>query len=324
MSLQIAALREEHLQDAAGLVVARYKALRERLPILAPRYAEADVIVSLLRRLVGQMDGVVALQGSRLVGFLWGLVIPEFLGKRTAYSPEWANAAELEESRRIYEEMYAGLAARWVAGECFTHAVTLLAHDRQGIGGWQWLGFGLANVDGVRALRPVEGGAAEVDIRRAGVQDARAATALVAALERHVAAAPIFWIHELACGEDWLRQPANALWLAYKGEEVVGFIGLEPGHGDGCEIVQGEDTAGISGAFTQESARGKGIATALLNRALEWAQAQGYARCAVDFETMNVPAVRFWMKWFDPVCYSLVRCIDERAGQAPQERGAVW
>jgi GNAT superfamily N-acetyltransferase len=296
------------------LVTARYRTLRERLPLLPSRYAEVDTIVSLLRGLVGKMDGVIATQDGRMVGFLWGLVIPEFLGKRTAYSPEWANAAELGESRRIYEALYGHLAARWVADGCFTHVMTLLAHDREGIEGWQWLGFGLANVDGVRELKPVEGGAVKVDIRRASVQDAGKVMALAAALERHVAAAPVFWIHELACGEDWLSQPENALWLAYKGEEAVGFVGLEPGHGDGCAILQDEETVGILGAFTQVTTRGRGIATALLNRALEWAQAQGYARCAVDFETMNVPAVRFWIKRFEPVCYSLLRCIDERVG----------
>jgi len=78
------------------------------------------------------------------------------MGKRTAYSPEWANGAGLDESRRVYEEMYRHLSARWVADGCFLHAVTLLGHDRQGIEGWHWLGFGLVAVDGVRELTPVE------------------------------------------------------------------------------------------------------------------------------------------------------------------------
>jgi GNAT superfamily N-acetyltransferase len=72
-------------------------------------------------------------------------------------------------------------------------------------------------------------------------------------------------------------------------------------------------------AFTKASARSKGVATALLNRSLEWARSQGYERCAVDFETMNFLASRFWLKWFEPVCYSLVRCVDERLASGHKE-----
>ncbi|MEA3341175.1 MAG: hypothetical protein U9R15_14525 [Chloroflexota bacterium] len=51
----------------------------------------------------------------------------------------------------------------------------------------------------------------------------------------------------------------------------------------------------------REGACGKGIATALLDRSLEWARVEGYWRCAVDFE---------------PVSYALVRQIDERIVQS--------
>ena len=73
-----------------------------------------------------------------------------------------------------------------------------------------------------------------------------------------------------------------------------------------------EGTTSIMRAFTREGARGKGIATALLDRSLEWARAEGYERCAVDFEPMNYLAARFWMRHFQPVIYALVRQIDER------------
>ena len=99
MSLQIASLREEYLEDAAALVSVRYKALREHVPLLPSRYEDIDAILHMLRDLT-EAPGVVAIRGSRLVGFLLG------------------------------------------------------------IEGWQWLGFGLAAVDGVRELKPVEGGVA--------------------------------------------------------------------------------------------------------------------------------------------------------------------
>jgi GNAT superfamily N-acetyltransferase len=319
MSLEITSLREKHLEEAAGLVCARYKALCERVPILPPKYEEAGLILSRLHGLAKEFPGVAAIRGGRLVGFLSGLVIPRFLGKRSAYSPEWANGADLRESRRIYDELYARLSKQWVADGYAAHVVTLLANDRQGVEGWQWLGFGLAGVDGVRALRPIQGATAQVDIRQAERQDAAVASAFVEALEHHMISAPIFWSHDLGAPEAWLNGSTKTLWVAYAGAEAVGCMGIGPANPDACAIIQDAKTASIQIAFTRENARSQGIATALLDRSLAWARSQGYERCAVDWETMNSLASRFWLKWFEPVCYSLMRHIDERLTRVNQE-----
>ena len=250
-----------------------------------------------------------------MVGLLAGFVIPAFLGKQALYSPEWANGAEPGMSRRVYEDMYAVASAQWVAAGCLTHVVTLLAHDSESLQGWQWLGFGHAAVDGLRAVERVECSVPVVEIRRAGIEHVEEAVAFDEALTRHLTAAPTFWMHEPQDCEAWLSDPANALWLAYEGGEAVGGMGIGPASPDACTIIQDGKTASIVSAFTEERARGKGIAAALLNRSLEWARVEGYERCAVDFEAMNVLAARFWTRWFEPVCYSLLRCIDERIGR---------
>ena len=85
---------------------------------------------------------------------------------------------------------------------------------------------------------------------------------------------------------------------------------------DVCTIIYDEKTTSIYAAFTQEKIRGAGIATALLNHALQWARASGYERCAVSFEPMNLLGTRFWLKYFKPVCFSVVRHIDDRLTQA--------
>ncbi len=316
MSLEIVPLRDDHLEDAAALVTARYRALRERAPSLPSRYEDVSSVLTPLRDLAGQAPGVVAMRNGRLVGFLLGMVISEFRGKRATYSPEWANAADAEGGREIYREMYACLSARWVAEGCFTHLVTLLAHDREVIDAWHWLGFGLAAVDAIRDLTPMQGTSADVAIRRAGLADVEQAMTLSHALQRHLAAAPIFLRSVEKQGrtfhEQWLADSANALWLAYRGREVVACIGLEPASSDACYIIRDEKTISITSAFTTEGERSKGIGAALLNHSLNWARSLGYQRCAVDFEPQNVPAVRFWLRHFQPVCYSLIRHVDAR------------
>jgi len=112
MSLEIVSLQDEHLEDAAALVTARYRALREQVPSLPSRYEDASSILPLLRDLAGKAPGVVAMRDGRLAGFLLGMVLPEFRGKRSVYSPEWANAADAEDSGETYREMYAHLSAR--------------------------------------------------------------------------------------------------------------------------------------------------------------------------------------------------------------------
>jgi GNAT superfamily N-acetyltransferase len=316
MSLEIVPLRDEHLEDAAVLVTARYRALRERVPSLPSRFEDASSILPPLHDLAGQAPGVAAIRDGRLAGFLLAMVIPEFRGKRGAYSPEWANAADAEDSREIYRKMYAHLSARWVADGCFTHVITLLAHDREAVDAWHWLGFGLTSVDAIRDLTPAQGALADVEVRRAGLEDIEQAMALNHALVQHLAAAPIFLCSVGNEGrtfhEQWLANSDNALWLACHGEEVVACMGFEPASPDACYVIRDEKTVSITSAFTTEGERGNGIATTLLNHALLWARSVGYQRCAVDFEPQNIPAVRFWLRHFQPVCYSQIRHVDER------------
>ena len=316
MSVEISPLEERHLEDAAALVCARYRALRQRLPLMPPRFQDPDTILAPLRDLAGQAPGVVAIQGGRLTGFLVAYQFPDFRGKRSTYSPEWANGAELDGSRRIYEELYTGMAAKWVEEGYNTHLLSIMANDQDGIEGWRWLGFGLLATDGVRDLEPVQDITAGVDLRRAGPGDTKQVTALIEALQKHMAAPPTF-LHqedsvEIAEVARNLAGPAHALWLAYQGAEAVACMGQGPANPKASTLIDDAATTSIVSAYTRGSARGTGIATALLNQVLAWARDEGYERCAVDWEPMNVLATRFWTRQFLPVSYALIRQIDER------------
>lgn len=314
MPFEIVALTSQHLEDAASLVSARYAALRREIPLLPDRYERPDGLLPLLKELAASAPGVVALQDGKLAGFLAAWQISSLRGQRAAYSPEWANGAVPGDARRIYQALYTRLSADWVAEGYFDHYVTLLAHDRAGIEGWQWLGFGYYAIDALRGLAPVEGAAADVAVRRATPGDVQAATELGRALRRYMASAPIFLVQadggSLEHYAAWLANTANALWLAERGGRAVACLGMGPANRDACAIIGDEGTTSIISAFTVEEARGDGVATILLNRGLEWARAEGYARCAVDFEAMNVLGARFWLRHFQPVCYSLYRHVN--------------
>ncbi len=314
--IEIVPLEEKHLAGAAALACARYRALRERVPLMPPRFQDPDTILPMLRDLSGQAPGVVAMSGGRIAGFLIAYQLPNFRGKRCAYTPEWANGADMDSSRRIYEALYATLSAQWVkAGYC-THLLSIMAHDEDGLEGWRWLGFGMLAADGARDLEPVPGGGASVDLRRADPEDSHQVKTLLEALRRHMAAAPTFLYQEDAVGaqegEEWLADPAHAIWLACQGKDAVACMVQGPANSRASDLINDTGTTSIVAAYTQETARSEGIASALLDRILSWAREEGYQRCAVDWEPMNVLATRFWTSHFQPVSYALVRHVDER------------
>lgn len=156
--MKIVPLKAEHLEGAAGLVSSRYKTLYEQVPHLPDRYQDANTFLPLLQNILDNTrSGVAAIQDGQLVGHLIGWLMPNFRGKMSVYSPEWANAAKMEKCGYIYEEMYKQIAANWVADKYVAHYISIFANDREAIRSWHWLGFGMIGVDAVRGLQPVKG-----------------------------------------------------------------------------------------------------------------------------------------------------------------------
>ncbi len=313
--MKIIPLEANHLEAAAALLCKQYRALRAQVPALPARYEQSEVVLALLVDFLPTSTGVAAFQGGQLVGFLSGQLLPNFRGRRTILSPEWANSAAAADGRRIYEAMYARAADSWVTAGAFTHLVVQLAHDRESLEGWHWLGFGMLAADAVRDLRPVDGAVPRIEIRRAGMADVDLALAWNGALRRHLASSPTFLPSTVPARshyEERLANPACSCWLAYREGEAVAYMEAGPANPDASTIIMDPGTASVVGAFTRPDVRGGGVGAALLERALEWSRGEGYERLAVDFEPANVLAARFWRRHFAPICYALARYLDDR------------
>ena len=320
-SIDIVPFSEDHLEEAAALVATRYLAERDLNKSLPARFEDADTIVPLLHDYAKKETGIAVIQEGRLAGFLTCMLLLA-RGVRTAYVSDWGHAADLESGREIYRAMYASMARRWVTDGYFANAVTVLAHEREVIDAWFSLGFGMIEIDALRDVSPVDGGIAELEIRRAGPEDIDVVMTFRVAVERHLATAPVYMPLLLLRGrrfyEQWLVDSANALWLAYRGGDAVAFIQLTPSSQFGTVMpFSAKTTVTITGAFTKEDMRFQGIGTALLNHSLDWARSTGYEHCAAEFESANIIGSSFWQgKGFKPVCYSLARHIDERIARA--------
>ncbi len=318
MALHVVPLTHDHVPAAADLMAGRYRRLRGTIPQLPPRYGDEAVLMPMLEMIVGCAAGVAAMEGERLVGFIAGVAIPEFKGRRAVLSPEWANAAvpagEGAESRAIYERMYSAVADAWAAAGCSCHLIGQFPDDVGALDGWFHQGFGLLCIDGVRDLSIPDAPPAPVEVRRAGPADVAVVSALSRGLSDHGRASPIFldghpededaWAAQLEGGE-------RVVYLALASGTPTAYMRIGPASDDACGVIMDEGTASITGAYAAPDVRRLGVATALLRACLAWAAERGYARCAVDWESANIEGNRFWRCHFAPVCYSLMRVVDE-------------
>jgi ribosomal protein S18 acetylase RimI-like enzyme len=262
---------------------------------------------------------VAAIRDGRLAGYLTGWRMPGFRGQRSTYSPEWANGAEPKENRVIYEELYRHLAAEWAAAGYAAHYLSVYPNDDGALRALNCLGFGMHSVDALRGLEAIPGPDVDVAIRQAGMDDLDALLRLDEGLWQHIAGTPCFLPLDKRSRDgwvEWLQDPSRTIWVAAGARsdcEPAAFLHMGPANDDVSTIIFDQGTTSIYGAYTRQDARGRGIQTALLDRALGHARDQGYARCAVDFESANLDGTRFWLRYFRPVCLSLLRQIDPGA-----------
>lgn len=319
MGTEIVTLRDGHIEDAAALVASRYRHLRKNVAVLPSCYENKDSMVVLLSNTAKNNSGVAAIDGKHLIGFLTAMTISNFRGKRTAYSPEWANAAKLAQSRQIYQKMYTHLSEKWFEDGCLCHMVTLFPDDPEAIEVWFWEDFGLIAVDAMRGLDSVKGTSPNIEIKAAELKDIDSVMFLDRELSRELSLAPTFLYGEQNEPKEYfeqlLRDSRNRIWLALYAGKAVACMRFGSANPDTCQIIQDEKTTSISSAYTVKGLRSKDIGTALLNCGLECARSVGYERCAVDFEPMNVSGSRFWLRHFKPICYTLIRYLDPRFDQ---------
>lgn len=313
--MRIVPLEPSHVSAAAGLFIASLERVRARVPALSADLASVDAVAS---RLAG-MRGAAALEGDRLVGYLasW-FPIAGFRGTERvgAYAPAWGHATMTDGASAIDRALYRVVSADWAASGCTVHAITLLADD-DAVRSWFWSGFGLAVVDAVRPTIPLDVPPAEgILVRPATAADAPALATLDVEHRRHYAAPPVFMplrpADDAAAWTVFLGKPGSRAWLAEDDGGALGFIRFDRTFG-GADVVESADGIFISGAFVRPARRGQGIATAILDAALQDFAAAGVATCAVDFESFN-PEARFWLRHFVPVCYSVMRVPEAPGG----------
>ncbi|MEW6404239.1 MAG: GNAT family N-acetyltransferase [Chloroflexota bacterium] len=318
--MQISTFHRELIPEAAKLFIESYQKQRQTTPILPNLMEDASIVERMLSDLMDTCLGIAAIEEGRLVGYMGWFLVKKFrdTDRMGAYVPEWGHACTEKDQTNIYRAMYRAAAAEWFQAGCQVHSLTLLAHDHTTEKIWFWNGFGLTVVDTIRPMRPLDiPYTTDLCIRKATPQDAHALAELDAEHWSHYTQSPVYMTprtgKDAAGNIEFLSHPKNSVWLALDGDTPVGFIRYEGYDFDGSAILESESGVTITGAYVRPEYRGRKAAVALLDAALRDYQSRGLKYCAVNFESFNPEAATFWMKYFEPVCYSVVR-VPESGG----------
>lgn len=180
------------------------------------------------------------------------------------------------------------------------------------------LGFGTNTIDAIMTIGKVlTNKVPGIEIKSITKDSIDDIMPLVRGLKKHIGSSPCYLSIDSHRNEEWFRQflaeKDKSVYVAYSGNDAVSYIQCEPSfEARACYIVRHPEIIGITGAYTKSEFRNKGIASAILSRLFENALQKGYKKCSVDFESANLLASSFWHMRYKPVCYSMLRYIDER------------
>jgi GNAT superfamily N-acetyltransferase len=316
--MTIIELQSSRLEEAFEIFKASYCRQREFVPVLEEENARPDLVLPMLEGCLKKHRGVAVYDHEKMVGYMTGFYIEEFLSPhKGVYSPEWAHGSVEESAFDIYRLMYRKIGQIWADDGCLTHAANTMNYAGSAREAFFWNGFGGICIDAVREVKPLAAKRQEgLRIESIKEEDLPEWLAMVEGHYYHLANAPVFkpyhaqekqTVEALA---ELLARPGNHAWIARVGDSAAGYMKIAPSEDGAGWMVGGRARFAVNGAFVYPGFRGRGIAGALLDEIMIWGAEQGMQRCSVDFEATNIEACHFWLRYFQPVCRSVVRRLD--------------
>lgn len=322
-------MKKEYTEEAAELFASGYREEREGVEWLPKKYEDPDNIKTIISNIIEDSPGIAVFENGSMKGYKQGVSLSTSREKRSMYIPEWGHTAVNKDQLSIYQIMYENAASRWVKNGYFKHLISFFSNDKEIKDTFSWFGFGMTTVDPVRGVDGIEANDIDCQIREVEKEDAEKIHEFRIDMDRYTASSPIFLPYEkkpdLDYYENYLQDDSTKGWFALDDGEPVSYILL--GKPSDCAyVIHDENSININGAYTKKGFRRKGIGTKLLSKAVQWAEEKGYRRVTVDFEPENILGRNFWLKYFKPVCYSMVRNVDEIIAWANARRDLkdIW
>lgn len=328
--MRILPATSSHVESLSFRALDAHRRLRERRAFLPERRLED--FAHRIGRLIEAGVVRTAEDDGRLIGYLGMVVLDDFRNAGPgAYAPDWAVAVDHDPSSRdrrtLLRRLYRDVAMELVDRGLRLHALSIYACDQVLISAMEATGFGRIVADAAVSLEDLgrrladagtdAGDGVAVRLVRADAAHAADLESLNRRLAEHIAASPVFLPDstglDAASWEGWLADPGRHAYIALenrRGREVpVGYIKAESPAFDVSYAVRDAATLGINGLYVEPTARRRGVARILLRRLVQAAADEGKRVLSVDFETTNLEAHAFWLRWFDPVTWSLERRV---------------
>jgi GNAT superfamily N-acetyltransferase len=312
----IEVLDANSLAAAAALIAREHTAARARCPALPPEGDDPERCHRALDALVADGGrGFVARRGGRCVGVLCGRA----LGSQLAVLPAHGLAVDPTEGdpTSVLVGLYAQLAPQLVdSGALYHHATHV---DRAPLGeAFANLGFGRTAVFGTQPARRRER-EPDVEVRIADGDDLGVIASLSHIEMVHRSTPPIYSpqrpssLDEVRERHQRLLDAGAVHLLARAGAEDVGLLTLELDYSAPRLCPGGQPFIGATA--THPSARGRGVAGALVEAALDWADRHGFHSVSVDFMPANPLSRPFWVgAGFQCTGYAVARSIPPSYG----------
>lgn len=156
----------------------------------------------------------------------------------------------------------------------------------------------------------------DYQITFASTADAEALTVFASFSNKYYMNSPIFLQRDKYTKDEIMQLiDKNNVLLAWDSAKIVGVLSFSINQGFHFEHLTTYDSAYIKGlgAYILPDYRGKGIGTALLDKAFAFCKEKGKTYMHVSFEFANPYAIQFWPKYFKPAIRSVKRTINKDA-----------
>jgi len=313
MSQTLVPFTQDHLAPAVALFIEAYRQEQAASPLLPARAIDEPGWISEELHSCLDSPGVAVVEEGQLAAYM--LTGPQFdwKGQRCALVPEFCHSATRAQKQTLIQSMYMHLAQEWVDRGIHIHLIGHLAHDTILQETLYQLGFGAILAERLRDLSDVH---VRDDVTIIEEHDMSRLVELDLEHTGYYPKSPIFLPkptdeHQAQAGLEAHIAQGDVIFVHYDQGQPCAYItvGTSKADGEGF-LLRDTNTAQIKGAYARPAYRGRGIGTALLQRAIQWAQQHEYERLFVEHETANVHGGNFWRRHFTPYVHYSMRYVD--------------
>jgi predicted acetyltransferase len=311
--IQISAMQDLDIHEAKQIWVSQFELYCDDRNFPLYWREQTELLEKFLMKKIENQCAIVAKRDNRLVGFL-AYDSFDFHGENSVFCPAIGHAAVEEYKESVYLALYKSISQEWINKTIFNHMWTVFFNDVKLKSVLFDLGYGSYLIDAFSECKIHFNEKSICKIRKATTTDADILFELVKESIQYYGSAPLFLKREEVTIEEIEELIVNSnVFLAWHQDTAVGFIHIRIAEHHNFIDLSVKDCGLIDeiGAYIKSDYRNKNIGIELLNCVNEYCREMKSPYIHVDFETANVYANKFWLKYFTPMLLSMRRPINK-------------